>query len=307
MAFGAAGETAGGPGGARSQLLGRVQEARMLADLLHGADAGQGGAVVIRGEAGIGKSALLHDLAEKAHDAGVCRAMGVESEMELPYAGLQQLCGPILGRLTALPAPHRNALETVFGFSAGPPPDRFLVGMAVLGLLNNAAQDRPVVWIIDDAQWMDRSSIQAIAFASRRSQTERVLVVIAARDMDEDGDLAGIPEMPLGGLDAEDAERLFDSVVTGPTDPAVRDRIIAETRGNPLALLELPRSWTTAELVEGFSGSERVPVTGRLEVAFAKRVGELPRIRRLCSRSRPPNREAIPPCCGPPPSDSTST
>ncbi|HEV3054788.1 MAG TPA: hypothetical protein VGX45_09060, partial [Solirubrobacteraceae bacterium] len=127
-----------------------------------------------------------------------------------------------------------------------------------------------------DAQWMDRSSIQAIAFASRRLQTERVVVVIAARDMDESGDLAGIPEMRVGGLGVEDAERLFDSVVTGPTDPAVRDRIIAETRGNPLALLELPRSWTTAELVEGLSESERVPVTGHLEVAFAKRVGELP-------------------------------
>ena len=138
------------------------------------------------------------------------------------------------------------------------------------------AQGQPVVWIVDDAQWLDRSSVQTIGFVSRRLLAERVVIVIAARDTGEDGELAGLPELRLAGLSTEDAGTLFDSVVAGPTDPAVRDRIIAETRGNPLALLELPRAWTTAELVEGLAESARVPVTGHLELAFAKRLGELP-------------------------------
>ena len=195
--------------------------------------------------------------------------------MELAYAGLQQLCGPMMDLLIDLPSPRRDALEKVFGLSTGSPPDRFLVGMAVLDLVAVAAQRQPVVWIIDDAQWLDRSSLQTIGFVSRRLLAERVLIAIASRDTGEDDELAGLPELQLAGLSAEDAGTLFDSVVTGPTDPAVRDRIIAETRGNPLALLELPRAWTTAEAVEGLPESAGVPLTGHLELAFAKRLGEL--------------------------------
>jgi DNA-binding CsgD family transcriptional regulator len=258
------------------ELLGRSAERKWLADLLGQARAGQGGAVVLRGEAGIGKSALLEDLAEKAQDFSINRAVGVESEMELAYAGLQQLCRPLVDRLPDLPALHRNALEKVFGLGTGPAPDRFLVGMAVLDLVGRVAQGQPLLWLIDDAQWLDRASIQTLGFASRRLLAERVVVVIAARDTGEDADLAGIAQIRLDGLSTEDAGVLLDSVVSGPTDPPVRDRIIAETRGNPLALLELPKAWTAAEVVEGLSESVRVPLTGHLELAFAKRLSELP-------------------------------
>jgi DNA-binding CsgD family transcriptional regulator len=251
-----------------------MEERQTFDELLGKARAGHGGAVVLRGEAGIGKSALLDELAISASDFCICRAVGVESEMELAYAGLQQLCAPILDVLTELPSPRRDALETVFGLSTGCPPDRFLVGMAVLDLVAMAAQRQPVMWIVDDAQWLDRSSLQTIGFVSRRLLAERILVAIACRDAVEDDELAGLPELQLAGLTTEDAGTLFDSVVTGPTDPAVRDRIIAETRGNPLALLELPRAWTTAEAVEGLP--ESAGLTGHLELAFAKRLGELP-------------------------------
>jgi DNA-binding CsgD family transcriptional regulator len=258
------------------RLLGRAGEQQWLADLVRGAREGHGGVIVLRGDAGIGKSALLEDLAERAHDCCIARAVGVESEMELPYAGLQQLCGSMIGRLADLPALHREALEKVFGLEAGSPPDRFLVGIAVLDLVAMLAQAKPLIWLVDDAQWLDRSSMQAIGFTARRLLAERMVIVIASRDNGDDGDLAGLPEIRLGGLSTEDSGRLLDSVVTGPLDPRVRNRIIAETRGNPLALLELPRGWTTAEFVEGLSESARSPLTGQLELAFAKRLAELP-------------------------------
>jgi DNA-binding CsgD family transcriptional regulator len=258
------------------QLLGRMEERQRLADLLGSAREGHGGAVVLRGEAGIGKSALLEDLADKAQDFRICRAVGVESEMELAFAGLQQLCGPVIDRLADLPTRHRDALEKVFGLSTGSPPDRFLVGMAVLDLVATVAQGQPLMWLVDDAQWLDRSSIETLGFAGRRLPGERIVIVIAARDNSEHADLAELPQIRLEGLSTDDAGKLLDSVVTGPTDPPVRERIIAETRGNPLALLELPRAWTTAEVVEGLSVSARVPLTGHLERAFAKRLGELP-------------------------------
>lgn len=257
------------------ELLGRTEERQSLADLLSGARAGRGGVVVLRGEAGIGKSALLADVAEQAHDFCICRVVGVESEMELSYAGLQQLCAPIIDRRADLPDIQRDALEKVFGLSIGQPPDRFLVGMAALGLLATVAQRQPVMWIVDDAQWLDRSSVQTIGFVGRRSHTEPMVIAIAARDNGEDADLAGLPDLRLAGLSAEDARKLFPAV-SGPTDPTVRDRIIAEARGNPLALLELPRAWTTAELAEELTDSERVPLTGHLELAFEKRLEELP-------------------------------
>jgi DNA-binding CsgD family transcriptional regulator len=258
------------------ELLGRMEERQRLDELLRSVRGGRGGAVVLRGDAGIGKSALLDDLAIRAPDCRICRALGVESEMELAYAGLQQLCGPMIDLVTDLPAPRRDALEKVFGLSAGRPPDRFLVGMAVLDLVAIAAHRQPVMWIVDDAQWLDRSSLHTIGFVSRRLLADPILIVIASRDTGDDDELAGLPELQLAGLGTEDAGKLFDSVVTGPTDPAVRDRIIAETRGNPLALLELPRAWTTAEAVDGLPESAGVPLTGHLALAFAKRLSELP-------------------------------
>jgi DNA-binding CsgD family transcriptional regulator len=196
--------------------------------------------------------------------------------MELAHAGLQQLCGPLAGRMAELAAPRRSALDQVFGLAEGAPPDRFLVGIAALDLAAAAAAEQPVVWLIDDAQWIDLASMQAIGFVCRRLLAERVVIVIATRGISDEGELAGLAELRIGGLNTEDAGRLFDLVVSGPTDPLVRDRILTETRGNPLALLELPRAWTTAELVEGLPGSDSSPLTGRLESAFAKRLRELP-------------------------------
>ncbi|HEY6785754.1 MAG TPA: AAA family ATPase [Trebonia sp.] len=261
---------------AHHELLGRREEQRRLAALLHEARKGRAGVLVLRGEAGIGKSALLDDLAKNAGDFCICRAGGVESEMELAYAGLQQLCAPLTRHNAELATLHRNVLDQVFGLTEGAPPERFLVGIAALDLVATVAKKQPVVWLIDDAQWIDQASMQAIGFVGRRLLAERVVILIATRAVSDENELAGLPELRIGGLNAQDARRLFDSVVSGPTDPLVRDRIISETRGNPLALLELPRAWTTAELVEGLSGAAGIPLTGRLESAFAKRLRELP-------------------------------
>ena len=260
---------------AHREILGRRDEREQLARALRTARRGRGSVVVIRGEAGIGKSALLDDVADNAPDFKICRVLGVESEMELPYAALQRLCEPITDRLVDLDPCHQDALETAFGRAGGTPPDRFLVGMAVLGLVASAARVNPLMWVVDDAQWLDRASVQTIGFVSRRLQTERLVIVMAARDTSEAGELAGLPEIRLGGLGVHDAGKLFDSVA-GPVDATVRDRILAEARGNPLALLELPRAWTTAELVEGLSGSDHIPLSGKLEHAFAKRLADLP-------------------------------
>jgi hypothetical protein len=161
--------------------------------------------------------------------------------MELAYASLQQLCRPLAGYNEELTTLHRDVLDQVFGLTEGAPPERFLVGFAGLDLVASVAQKQPVVWLVDDAQWIDRASLQAIAFVGRRLLAERVVVLIATRDVSDEDELAGLPELQLGGLNTEDSGRLFDVVVSGPTDPLVRDRIISETRGNPLALLELPR------------------------------------------------------------------
>jgi DNA-binding CsgD family transcriptional regulator len=261
----------------RPELHGRAVESRSLAALLQAARAGQAGVIVLQGEAGIGKSALLEELEPISEGFRVCRAAGVESEMELAYAGLQQLCAPLLDRLADLPTFHRDVLERTFGFRTGSPPDRFQVGMAVLDLLATASQRAPLLCLVDDAQWLDQSSLQAIAFVGRRLLAESVAIVVAARDGHDDTELEGLPRIHLGGLGDLDAGKLYDSVVVGPVDAAVRERIIAETRGNPLALLELPRTWTAAELVEGLVEPSRSPVRGRLELAFAKRLADLPR------------------------------
>ena len=258
------------------ELLGRHGEQRRLAALLHEAREGRAGVLVLRGEAGIGKSALLSDLAQSADDFCLCRTGGVESEMELAYAGLQQLCRPLTGHNAELTALHRNVLDQVFGLTQGVPPERFLVGITALDLMATAAQKQPIAWLIDDAQWIDQASMQAITFVARRLLAERAVILIAIRDVSDENELAGLPELRLSGLNTEDAGRLFDLVVSGPTDPVVRDRIISETRGNPLALLELPRASTTAELVEGLSGAAGIPLAGRLECAFAKRLRDLP-------------------------------
>jgi DNA-binding CsgD family transcriptional regulator/tetratricopeptide (TPR) repeat protein len=255
-------------------LLGRRGECELLDGLLGAVRAGESRALVVRGEPGVGKTALLDYLAGQASGCRVAAAAGVESEMELAFAGLHQLCAPLLDRLGRLPGPQREALRTAFGMSAGPAPDRFLVGLAVLGLLSEVAGERPLVCLVDDAQWLDHASAQVLAFVARRLAAERVALVFADRVLA--GDLAGLPELAVEGLRDEDAQALLGSALTGPVDERVRDQFVAETHGNPLALLELPRGLTAAELAGGFGLPGALTLPGRIEESFRRRVEALP-------------------------------
>jgi len=245
-----------------------------LERLLDDVRAGRSGALVIRGEPGVGKTALLQFALDSGSDLRVARAVGVESEMELAYAALHQLCAPMLDRLEGLPAPQRDALRTVFGLTAGGAPDRFLVGLAALGLLSEVAEEQPLLCVVDDAQWLDRASAQALAFVARRLLAESVGLVFATREPSEE--FGRLPELVVGGLRDGDARKLLGSVLRGPLDERVRERIVAETRGNPLALLELPRGLTHAELAGGFGLPDAVPLSGRIEDSFRRRVEALP-------------------------------
>ncbi|MFG2944808.1 helix-turn-helix transcriptional regulator [Streptomyces adustus] len=262
--------------GARTGLIGRRQECLVLDDLLAQARAGRSGVLVVRGEAGIGKSELLRHLLDRAAGCRVVRAAGVQSEMELSYAGLHQLCAPLLSHLDDLPEPQRNALRTAFGMQVGDAPDRFLVSLATLSLLAGAAGDEPLLCLVDDAQWLDRVSAQTLEFVARRLLAESVLLVLAVRDSGSREILTDLPELPVRGLNERESRELLDSVVTGPLDQRVRDRIVAETRGNPLALLELPRSLTAVEMAGGFGGHETRPLSSQIEAGFLRRIRSLP-------------------------------
>jgi DNA-binding CsgD family transcriptional regulator len=268
------------PGSAR-RLLGRRSERAALDQLVASVRAGPSRALVLRGEAGVGKSALLEYLVQHASGCGIARASGVESEMELAYAGLQQLCAPFLDRLERLPGPQRDALGTAFGLRDGAAPDRFLVGLAVLSLLSDVAEDRPLVCIVDDAQWLDAATAQALAFVARRLGAESVGLIFALREPSGERRFEGLPELSVAGLDDRDAQELLRRAVAGPLDERVRDRIVAETRGNPLALLELPRGRTPAELAGGFGLSDSPPLSGRIEQSFRERLTPLPPSTRL--------------------------
>jgi DNA-binding CsgD family transcriptional regulator/tetratricopeptide (TPR) repeat protein len=235
---------------------------------------GAGRALVVRGEAGVGKTVLLDYLAGRASGCQVVRTAGVQSEMELAFAALHQLCAPMLDQAESLPAPQRAALETALGLAAGPAPDRFLVGLAVLGLLCEAARERPLVCVVDDQQWLDHASAQALGFAARRLAADPVGLVFAARVPGEE--VAGLPELVVAGLAEGAAAQLLESVLTGPLDGQVRDRIIADTHGNPLALLELTRGLTPAQLTGGFGPGSAVPLDGRIEESFGRQLAALP-------------------------------
>jgi DNA-binding CsgD family transcriptional regulator len=235
---------------------------------------GQGRALVVRGEPGVGKTVLLDYLAGRASGCQVVRAAGVQSEMELAFAGLHQLCAPMLDHAQALPVPQREALRTALGLSTGPAPDRFLVGLAVLGLLSETAGKRPLVCLVDDQQWLDDASAQALGFAARRLAADPVGLAFAARIPGKD--VAGLPELVVQGLSEDDARELLASMLTGPLDAQVRDQIIADTNGNPLALLELPAGLTSAQLAGGFGLSSAVPLAGRIEGSFARQLAALP-------------------------------
>jgi DNA-binding CsgD family transcriptional regulator/tetratricopeptide (TPR) repeat protein len=270
----------GGPESA--SLRGRRSECAACDALVAAVRQGESRVLVVRGEAGIGKSALLAYLVGAASDLTVVRAVGVESEMELAFASLHQLCAPMLDRLERLPAPQREALKIVFGIAQGSAPDRFLVGLAVLSLLSETAGERPVLCVVDDAQWLDQTSALTLAFVARRLFAERVGFVFGARVVGEA--LRGLPELEMRGLGAEDARALLKTAVRFPLDEQVRDRIVAETGGNPLALLELPRGLTAAQLAGGFgllsaraqSGALSGALSGRIEESFARRLEALP-------------------------------
>src|SRR4051794_35732102 len=267
-----------GPAG-RNGLRGRGGECSRLDELVAAIRRGESRSLVLRGEAGIGKTALLDYLTASASDLTVVRAVGVQSDMELAFASLHQLCGPLLDRLDRLPAPQRDALRIVFGLSAGPAPDRFFVGLAVLSLLSEAAEQRPLLCVVDDAQWLDQASALTLAFVARRLLAEPVGLVFAAREPGEE--LRHAPDLEVHGLPSGDARALLGSAVRFMLDERVRDRIIAETRGNPLALLELPRGLTATELAGGFGmlGTHSLP--GRIEASFIRRLAPLPDDTRL--------------------------
>jgi DNA-binding CsgD family transcriptional regulator len=257
------------------ELRGRDPERQALRDLLATARSGNSQVLVLRGEAGVGKTALLQYLLAQADGFRVTRVSGVESDMELAFAGLHQLCLPLLDRIDELPAPQRDALDVAFGLGAGPAPDRFLVGLAVLTLIASAADHRPVLCVIDDVQWLDEVSAQTLGFVARRLQAEPVALVFGLRDGGAPM-LPGLPEMPISGLSDGGARELLDAVLPGRLDERVRDRIIAETRGIPLALLELPRTLSAAELAGGFATSGTQHSTDRLEERFIQRIQALP-------------------------------
>ena len=263
-------------------LMDRQTERDALDRLVEAVWAGESRALVVRGDPGVGKTVLMDHLAGRASGSGcrVVRAAGVQSEMELAFAGLHQLCAPMLGHLDGIPVPQHDALRIAFGLAAGPPPDRFFVGLAVLSLLSEVAGERPLICVVDDEQWLDRASAQALGFVSRRLAADAVGLVFAARD--PGAELAGLPELEIEGLRDDDARALLASVLAGPLDARVRDLIIAETRGNPLALLELPRELSQAELAGGFGLPGATPLTGRIEDSFARQLDALPeRARRL--------------------------
>ena len=255
---------------------GRASERQLLDRLLENVRAGHSAVLVVRGEAGVGKTALLRYVARQASGFRVARIAGVESEMELPYAVLHQLCAPMLARLDGLPEPQQGALRVAFGLSSGPAPDRFLVALATLSLLAQIAEDRPLLCLVEDAQWLDGASGQVLGFVARRLLAEPVAIVFAVREPSGEDPFAGLPELLLGGLSDEDAGALLASVVRGRLDARVRDRIVAETRGNPLALLELPRAMSAAELAGGFADPEAGDLPGQIEHLYQRRVASLP-------------------------------
>lgn len=270
-----------GGGGGAVELLGRDRECQVLSSVLDTARAGHGATLVVRGPIGVGKSRLLAYLEESASGCVVTRASGAESERELAYAGLQMICASMLPLVGQLPVPQRDALRVALGLAPGPAPDRFLVGLAVLSLMAAAAESRPLLVLVDDAQWSDRASVETLAFVARRLQAEPVALVFGVRDPTTQPELDGLPALQVGGLGDADAHALLATAVRGRIDQRVRDRIVAESRGMPLALLELPRGLSQVELAGGFRTPAAGAVVGQIERSYQRRLGQLPADTRL--------------------------
>jgi DNA-binding CsgD family transcriptional regulator len=261
--------------GQTGRLLGRQRERAVLERLLDTARTSHGPVLVVHGDPGVGKTALLEYTVEAGEDFRVVRTAGVEGEMELDYAALQQLCSPTLEFIERLPEPQRDALRVAFGLSSGQAPSPFLVGLAVLGLLSEAAEQRPLLCVVDDAQWLDGASARALAFVARRLLAERIALVFGTRDLDSG--LARFPQLRVEPLGRRDARALLDSVLAARLDESVVERIIAETGGNPLAILELPRGLTPAQLAGGFGLPAALALSTGIEQSFQRRLARLPR------------------------------
>src|SRR6202035_1037112 len=257
-----------------AHLLGREREREVLDRLLDGVRGGRGGVLVVHGEAGVGKTALLDYAVEAARGFRTARTSGIEAEMELPFAAVQQLCSAFLELMDRLPQPQHEALGVAFGLITGPAPNPFLLGLAVLGLLSEAGEERPLLAVVDDAHWLDHASARTLAFVARRLLAEKIALVFAAR---EPGDLlAGLPELHVLSLGHRDARTLLESSLPARLDEDVLERIVVETRGNPLALLELPRGLTATQLAGGFGLPAAVPLSASIEESFTRRLAKLP-------------------------------
>jgi DNA-binding CsgD family transcriptional regulator len=256
-----------------SRLIGRRREQVAINELLQAARDGTGGVLVLHGEPGVGKTALLADTAQAGSGFRTISAVGVEGEMELPFAALQQLCSPILELAERLPSLQQEALSVAFGLSAGPTPDAFLIGLATLGLLSEGAEAQPLLCMVDDAQWLDSASAKALTFAARRVLAEKIAVFFAARELDTG--LAALPTLQLQPLGQNDARNLMRSVMPGPIDERVLERLVVETHGNPLAVVEFPRGLAPAQLAGGFALPAALPLTTRIEESFARRLDGL--------------------------------
>src|SRR5690242_14661716 len=278
---------------------GRAPERQALDGLLDRVRGGDSAVLVIRGEAGIGKTALMHYCARQASGCQLVQIDGVESEMELPLAALHQLCTPMLSSLEALPEPQQRALRVAFGLAAEPAPDRFVLGLAVLSLLAENAAKRPLVCLIDDAQWLDEASSGVLGFVGRRLQAEPVGLLLAVREEAADERLLpGLPTLPLTGLAEEDAQALLTAAVPGHLDKRVRARIIAETGGNPLGLLELAKGMAEAELAGGFAGPRQASLPGQLQDHYLNRVRVLPGPAQQLMLLAAADPTGTPRCCG---------
>src|SRR5580700_3663232 len=262
------------------RLFGRTGELEILGQLIANTRGGQSAVLVLRGESGIGKTELLRYLMAEATGFTVVRGLGIESEMELAFAGLHQLCAPMLGRLDSLAEPQRRALSVAFGLASGDSPDRFMVALATLSLMAETSEERPMLCVVDDAQWLDRASAQVLGFVGRRLLAESIALVFAVRTPSPGAPapdhLAGLPELRLGGLDDQSARALLATVISGPLDESVRARILEETHGHPLALLELYRGRSAADLAGGFALPDAGDLPRRIEDQYAARLGELP-------------------------------
>jgi DNA-binding CsgD family transcriptional regulator/tetratricopeptide (TPR) repeat protein len=261
--------------GQTPSFRGRARERAALDGLLDGVREGESAVLVMRGEAGIGKTALMQYCARQASGCRVAQIAGVESELEMPFAAVQQLCGPMLGHLDALPEPQQHALRVAFGLEVGNAPDIFVVGLAVLGVFAEVASERPLVCLVDDAQWLDDASRQVLGFVGRRLVAEAVLLLLAVREAGDEQLFPALTSLTVEGLTEEDARALLTATIAVQLDEQVRDRIVAETHGNPLRLLELPREMSPGELAGGFGAAHASPTSGPMEEHYTRRIRAL--------------------------------